>query len=86
MCVPAVLLRLEVAQLDWLLDGALGDALRAHLGALNHAAVLGGADLSRDLRGINSFQSFICGIKLNFLGLFSFKVTTEGKIKVCLFC
>ena len=64
MCVPAVLLRLEVAQLDRLLDGALGDALRAHLGALNHAAVLGGADLSRDLRGINSVQSLIFEIRI----------------------
>ena len=46
---PAVLLGLEVTELLGLLDGTLGDALRARLGAFYHAAVLGGADLPRDL-------------------------------------
>ena len=44
-----MLLRLEVAELDGLVDGALGDALHALLGALDHAAVVGGADLPRGL-------------------------------------
>lgn len=46
---PAVLLGLEVTELLGLLNGTLGDALRARLGAFYHAAVLGGADLPRDL-------------------------------------
>ena len=46
---PAMLLGLEVTELLGLLSGALGDALRARLGAFYHAAVLGGADLPRDL-------------------------------------
>ena len=58
-----MLLWLEVAELYGLLDDALGDALRAHLGALNHAAVLGGADLPRDLK-IIIFQYPIFGMNL----------------------